>query len=70
MDRVSGAACPGTSLPRMGVAAVRRSVFAELNPRGPTVGALFNQCSLGTTAINMNNSAVADMVWLPCGTAT
>ena len=62
----SGAACPGTSAPKFTAAEVRKAVFEEANPAGPTVGGQFNQCSYGRSKLTASNSAVTEPVRLPC----
>lgn len=65
-----GVACPTTALPLSTVAAVRRAVFQELSPRGPTVGGTYNRCSYNTSRLDMSNSLVAPLVELPCNGTT
>ena len=68
--QASGAACAGTSLPKFTTAAVRKAVFAELNPAGVTVGGTFAKCSNQRSLLTHANSRVAEVVSLPCsGTA-
>ncbi|PRW57195.1 hypothetical protein C2E21_4079 [Chlorella sorokiniana] len=64
--QASGAACAGTSLPKFSTAAVRKAVFAELNPAGPTVGGTFAKCSNQRSLLTQANSRVAEVVSLPC----
>ena len=62
----TGAACPGTSLPKFGVDAVKKAVFEQANPTGATVGGTYNKCSSGRTTLTPANSLVAEVVELPC----
>ena len=62
----SSTACPGTAAPKFSVDAVRKTVFAEANPSGTTVGSTFGRCSYGKTQLTAANSRVADLVQLPC----
>lgn len=43
-----------------------QAMFAEMNPTGPTVGGIYNQCSHNRSRLTMANSLVADRVRLPC----
>jgi hypothetical protein len=61
-----GSACPGTTLPRFSAADVSRTMFAEVNPGGATVGSIYNKCSYGKTRLTTANSRVTDMVRLGC----
>ncbi|KAL4421234.1 hypothetical protein ABPG75_010525 [Micractinium tetrahymenae] len=61
-----GVACPGTTLPLTTVAAVKRAVFEESNPRGVTVGSTLNKCSYGITKLTSSSSFVAPLLNLPC----
>lgn len=65
-----GSACPNAGLPKFNASQVRQAVFAELNPRGATVGGTFSQCSYGKSRLTMKNSLVVDTVELPCNGTT
>lgn len=65
-DPATGRACPGTAAPAVSAARVRQAVFAELNPRGPTVASLYIGSSFNKTRISQATSAVANLVTLPC----
>lgn len=68
--QASGAACATTSLPKFTTAAVRKAVFAELNPAGVTVGGTFAKCSNQRSRLTQANSRVAEVVSLPCSGTT
>lgn len=62
----NGAACPGTSLNLPTTADLRKVVFEEANPVGPTVQSQFRACSYGHAQLTPQNSMVAERVNLPC----
>ena len=70
LKQANGAACAGTSLPKFSTAAVRKTVFAELNPTGATVGGSFAKCSNQRSRLTQANSLVAEVVSLPCSGTT
>lgn len=65
-----GGACPGTTLPTATADDVRSAVLAERNPKGPTLGSTYRDCSYGQSLVNARNSLVPDIVELPCQGST
>ena len=61
-----GSACPGSGPSQTTTEAVRRALFAEQNPAGPTVGSLYAQCSYGKTRLTAANSLVVEPVTIGC----
>ena len=66
-----GGACPGTTLPATTAAEVRRVMFPDYALSGAaSVGGQINRCSYQKTRLNSTNSAVTEVVRLPCSGTT
>ena len=63
--------CRNTSAPTLNTAEMRRQVFEDEAPPGQvSVGSTYNTCSHGRLRLTQQNSAVPEVVELPCAGTT
>ena len=64
--QANGQACPNTTAPAYTLDGLRKVLFQEANPSGPTLGALYRRVSNGKTYNSAATSLVTDFARIGC----